>query len=121
MTDWRAVGIGFLVQFVVGLFGFLVPGIGHVVAGFLGGVAAGYVAHRGVGSGAWHGLLAGAIGGIVLTLLFAVVVTIVGSIATGPFGPFFGGATVLVGVIASFLFALDSAVGGALGGWIAGR
>ena len=37
MTDWRAVGIGFLVHVLLGLIGFALPGIGHLAAGLIGG------------------------------------------------------------------------------------
>ena len=50
MTDWRAVGIGFLVSVVAGIVAFVLPVIGHVGAGLLGGFAAGYVAGGGIWS-----------------------------------------------------------------------
>ena len=52
MTDWRAVGIGFAVAVVIGLFAFAIPGIGHAAAGLVGGFVAGYLAGGGLGNGA---------------------------------------------------------------------
>ena len=123
MTDWRAVGIGFVVGVITGLIAFAVPLIGHIGAGLIGGFAAGYVAcsdgRDGIGRGAWHGLLAGAIGGIVLAVVFAVLVLFVGVLAGGPAGVL-GGASVFVGgVLIAFVLALDSAVGGAIGALVA--
>ena len=37
MANWRAVVMGFLVQFPLGIIGFALPGIGHLAAGLLGG------------------------------------------------------------------------------------
>lgn len=119
MTNWRAVGIGFLVQVVLGLVGFALPGIGHAAAGLLGGFAAGYVAAEGMGSGAWHGLLAGAIGGILLGILVAVGITIIGTLSAGPLGPILGGATFVAAVVIALILAIDSAIGGLVGGLIA--
>ena len=120
MTNWRAVGIGFVVQFVLGLIGFALPGIGHGAAGLIGGFVAGYVAEDGFFGGAWHGLLAGALGGIVLAILFGIALTVLGTIGLGPLGPLVGGATFLVAAVVALLFAIDSAIGGAIGGVIAG-
>src|SRR6056297_804776 len=103
MTDWRAVGIGFVVQVLVGLFAFAIPGIGHVAAGLIGGFAAGYVAGGGLFRGAWHGLLAGAIGGILIGILVAIVVTIIGTIGLGPLGPLAGGATFVIALTVAFV------------------
>ena len=48
MTDWRAVGYGFVVTFLVGLIGLAIPGLGQLTAGLVGGFVAGYVAkHNG--------------------------------------------------------------------------
>ena len=115
MTNWRAVGIGFVVQVVVGLFAFAIPGVGHVAAGLIGGFAAGYVAGGGLFSGGWHGLLAGAIGGILIGVLLAIVITILGTIGLGPLGPFVGGATFVIALTVAFIQAIDSAIGGLFG------
>lgn len=37
MTNWRAAGTGFLVQFRLGITAFAMPGIGHLAAGLFGG------------------------------------------------------------------------------------
>lgn len=120
MTDWRAVGVGFVVLLVVGAIGLHLPLVGQIGAGLVGGFAAGYLAGGGFGNGAWHGLLAGSITGIVLTVFLAFLGGVLG-LGAGPLGGFLGGAGVLlVGVFVTLLFALDSAVAGALGGWIKG-
>ena len=120
MTDWRAVGVGFVVLLVVGAIGLQLPLIGQIGAGLIGGFAAGYLAGGGLGSGAWHGLLAGSITGIVLTLFLALLGGVLG-LGAGPLGGFLGGAGVLlVGVFVTLLFAIDSALAGAVGGWIKG-
>lgn len=115
MTDWRAVLVGFAVELVLGLFAFLLPGVGHAVAGLVGGFVAGYLAGGTLGNGAWHGLLAGALGGLVVAVVFGVVVTVVGTFGLGPLGTLAGGATFVVLLFVALLLAVDSAIAGALG------
>ncbi|MGM0590666.1 MAG: DUF5518 domain-containing protein [Halobacteriota archaeon] len=116
MTDWRAVAVGFVVLLVTGAVGTSVPLLGQIGAGLLGGFAAGYLAGGGLGNGAWHGLVAGSITGIVLTIVFALFGGVLG-FGLGPLGAVLGGAGVLlVGLFLTVLFALDSALAGALGG-----
>jgi hypothetical protein len=119
MTDWRAVGYGFVTIVVAGLFATLLPGIGHAFAGALGGFVAGYLAENGVVSGGWHGLLAGMVGGVVVAAFFAGIVTVVGTLGLGPLGALAGGAVFVAGVVIAFLLALDSALFGLLGGLVA--
>ncbi|WP_101294097.1 DUF5518 domain-containing protein [Halegenticoccus soli] len=120
MTDWRAVGVGFVVLLVVGALGLSAPVIGQIGAGLVGGFAAGYLAGGGLGRGAWHGLLAGSITGVVLTVLLALVGSAIG-LGAGPVGAFLGGAGVLVvGLFVTLLFALDSALAGAVGAALKG-
>jgi len=116
MTDWRAVGYGFVVMLIAGLLATFAPVVGHVGAGLIGGFVAGYVAGGGVLSGTWHGLLAGSVSGVVVTLILAAFGGLVG-LAGGPVGSLLGGAGVLVvGLFLTFLFAIDSALAGAIGG-----
>lgn len=116
MTDWKAVGVGFVIALVFGAIGgLIIPGVAHIGAGFIGGFAAGYLA-GGVWSGAWHGLLAGAIGGVALAIVFGVLVTVLGSLGLGPLGPIVGGSVFLLGVFLAVILALDSALAGAIGG-----
>lgn len=115
MTDWRAVGWGFLVLLVVAIFGAGIPILGQIGAGLAGGFVAGYLAGGGLGSGAWHGLLAGSITGVIFTLLLAVA----GGLLTGPAGPIVGGGVLVAGVVATLLFAIDSAIAGAIGAVLA--
>lgn len=120
MTNWRAVAGGFVVLLLAGLIGLQLPLLGQIGAGLIGGFAAGYLAGGGFGNGAWHGLLAGSITGIVLTLFLALLGGLLG-LGAGPVGGFLGGAGVLlVGVFVTLLFAIDSAIAGALGGWMKG-
>ncbi|WP_199242299.1 DUF5518 domain-containing protein, partial [Halorubrum sp. SD626R] len=49
MTNWRAVGYGFVVMIVAGLLATFAPIVGHVGAGLIGGFVAGYVAGGGLG------------------------------------------------------------------------
>ena len=120
-TDWRAVGVGFLLILVVGAVGLTLPVLGQIGAGLVGGFAAGYLAGGSLGDGAWNGLLAGSVSGIVLTLLLSVLGGALG-LAGGPLGAFLGGAGVLlVGLFATLLFAVDSALAGAVGAWVKGR
>ena len=112
MTDWRAVGWGFLVLLVVAIFGAGIPILGQIGAGLVGGFVAGYVGGGGLARGAWHGLLAGSITGIVFTALLA----LGGGLLTGPVGPIVGGGILVVGLVATLLFAVDSAIAGAIGG-----
>ena len=120
-TDWRAVGVGFVVILVVGAIGLSLPLLGQIGAGLIGGFAAGYLAGGTLGDGAWNGLLAGSISGVVLTVLAALLGGVIG-LAGGPLGAFLGGAGVLlVGVFVTVLFAVDSAIAGAIGSWLKGR
>lgn len=119
MTNWYAVLVGFLVMTVVGTIGLAIPGLGQLTAGLLGGFVAGYVAGGGGWSGGWHGLIAGSIGGIVVALIFGVAVSAIGAVGLGPFGPLLGGGVFLVGVAIAVLMGLESALAGAVGGWIA--
>lgn len=118
MVNWRAVLTGFAVEFVLGVFAFALPGVGHAAAGLVGGFVAGWMADDGIWGGVVHGFLAGALGG----LLVAVVVLVLGVLfsATGllPVGLLGLG----VGAIALVFFALlavDSAIAGAIGGFFA--
>ncbi|MDL0126884.1 DUF5518 domain-containing protein, partial [Halobacterium salinarum] len=52
MVNWRAVLTGFGVSFVLGVFAFALPGIGHAAAGLVGGFVAGWMADDGAWSGA---------------------------------------------------------------------
>lgn len=119
MTNWRAVAIGFAVEFVVGVLAFGLPGLGHVAAGLIGGFTAGYLAAAGLWSGAWHGLLAGAIGGIVLASLFGLVIVLVGTIGLGPLGSMLGFGAFAVAMFVAIAMAIDSAIGGLIGGLFA--
>jgi len=120
MTDWRAVGVGFVVIVVAGLLSASVPVVGQIGAGLIGGFAAGYVAGGGLARGAWHGLLAGSITGVVVTLALSLFGGLLVTVSGGPLGGFLGGAGVLVvGVFLTVLFALDSALAGAIGGVVA--
>jgi hypothetical protein len=120
MVKWRAVLIGFAVQFVLGVFAFALPGIGHAAAGLIGGFVAGWLAQDGVWGGAVHGLLAGALGGLVVAsvlLFLSLLVSAAGVLPAGLFG--FGVAA--FSLVVFFLLALDSAVAGAIGGLLAER
>ena len=101
---------------IAGVLATFAPVVGHVGAGLIGGFVAGYVAGGGLLSGTWHGLLAGSVSGVVVTLLLAAFGGLVG-LAGGPVGSLLGGAGVLVvGLFLTFLFAIDSALAGAIGG-----
>lgn len=111
MTEWRAVGLGFIVELVVGLIGLAVPGIGQLFAGLVGGFVAGYSARGGLLSGAWHGLLAGGLAGFLLALVIGM-----GSLALGPIGALIGGGLALVVLLLTVVLAIDSAIAGIVGG-----
>ncbi|QAU11595.1 hypothetical protein EKH57_01790 [Halorubrum sp. BOL3-1] len=116
MTDWRAVGYGFVVMLIAGVLATGVPVVGHAAAGLVGGFVAGYLTGGGPLSGFWHGLLAGSVSGVVVTLLLAAFGGLVGLVGS-PLGSLLGGAGVLVvGLFLTFLFAIDSALAGAIGG-----
>ena len=119
MTNWYAVTVGFVVMTVVGVVGIAVPGLGQLTAGLVGGFLAGYMAAGGVGSGAWHGLLAGSLGGVFVAGVLGVAVSILGVAGFGPFGPLLGGGVFLVVVFVALVMGLESALAGAIGGWIA--
>jgi hypothetical protein len=119
MVNWRAVVVGFLVEFVLGVFAFAIPGVGHAAAGMIGGFVAGWLAGGGLWSGTVHGALAGALGGI-LVVAFLLVASAFASVAFVPAGILGFGVAVLA-FVAFLLLAVDSAVAGAIGGWLAER
>jgi hypothetical protein len=115
MVNWRAVLTGFVVELVLGVFAFAIPGVGHAAAGLIGGFVAGWMVGGGLWRGAWHGFLAGALGGIVvavLALLFGLVLTATGIVPAGILGVGVG----LFALVVFGLLALDSAIAGAIGG-----
>jgi hypothetical protein len=118
MTNWRAVGYGFVVTFLVGVIGLAIPGLGQLTAGLIGGFVAGYLAAGGLLRGFWHGLLAGSIGGLVVGLLLWAAIAIVG-LAGGPVGAAAGALTgfgvFAIAALIAMVMALESAVAGAIG------
>lgn len=119
MTNWYAVAVGFVVSVVIGTVGIVIPGLGQLTAGLVGGFLAGYMASGGVGRGAWHGLLSGSIGGIVLSILIGLLVSVVGTFGLGPLGPVVGGSVFVLGVVLALVLGIESALAGAVGGWVA--
>lgn len=122
MTNWRAVAVGFALLVVIGTAGVSVPVVGQLGAGAVAGFAAGYVAGGGPGRGAWHGLVAGSLAGLVVALGVAFLGDAVGVGSGGPLSALVGGFGAFVVVSAlTLLFAADSAVAGAVGGWLKRR
>ena len=121
MTDWRAIGVGFLVGLTVAVVGLALPIIGQIGGGLVGGFIAGYLAGGGLGSGAWHGLPAGAFGGLLVAVFVFVGAAFLGVTVTEPVNAIVGGAGLsLVVLFLAALFALDSALAGAIGGALRG-
>jgi len=118
MVRWLAVITGFVVGLLISAIGLVLPPFGQIGGGLIGGFVAGYLSGPGLGRGAWHGLLAGSLGGLIIAIFVAIGSTLLG--LTGvvdPVGALFGGAGVVtVVLILGFLLALDSALGGAIGG-----
>ena len=118
MVRWLAVITGFVVGLLISAIGLVLPPFGQIGGGLIGGFVAGYLSGPGLGRGAWHGLLAGSLGGLIIAIFVAIGSTLLG--LTGvvdPIGALFGGAGVVtVVLILGFLLALDSALGGAIGG-----
>ncbi|PSP56292.1 hypothetical protein BRC82_02010 [Halobacteriales archaeon QS_1_67_19] len=121
MTNWYAVIVGFLAWLVIGAIGLTVPGFGQLTAGLLGGFLAGYVARGGFAGGAWHGLLAGSLGGIVFAIILGFGISVLGAPGLGPFAPLLGAGALVAVVSLALLFGLESALAGAVGGWLAAR
>jgi hypothetical protein len=119
MVNWRAVLTGFVVEFVLGVFAFALPGVGHAAAGIVGGFVAGWLAGGGAWKGTVHGALAGALGGV-LVVVFLLVASAFVTVAFVPAGVLGFGVAVLASM-AFFLLAIDSAIAGALGGWVVDR
>lgn len=119
MTNWYAVVVGFVTWLVVGAIGLSVPPFGQLTAGLLAGFLAGYMAGGGLGRGACHGLLAGSLGGIVFAVILGLGLSVLGAPGLGPLAPLLGGGALLVGIVLALLFGLESALAGALGGWLA--
>jgi hypothetical protein len=118
MTNWYAVIVGFVTWLVVGAIGLSVPPFGQLTAGLLAGFLAGYMAGGGAGSGGWHGLLAGSLGGVVFAMILALGISVVGAPALGPLSPVVAGGALVGGIVLAVLFGLESAVAGAVGGWL---
>lgn len=118
--DWRAVGWGFVTFLAVAMFGAGFPVVGQLGAGIVGGLVAGYLAGGGVLNGAVHGAIAGSLTGVAFTLLVAFFGGLLGFAGGGPFGGVVGGTGLLVlGFLVTLVFALDSAVAGAIGAFVA--
>ncbi|MFC3478088.1 DUF5518 domain-containing protein [Halobacterium litoreum] len=120
MVKWRAVFAGFAVQFVLGVFAFAIPGVGHAAAGLLGGFTAGWLAKEGVWGGAVNGLLAGALGGLVVASFLVLASLVVSATGLVPAG-LLGLGVAAFSVVVFLLLAVDSAIAGAIGGWLAAR
>ena len=118
MTNWYAVIVGFVTWLVVGAIGLSAPPFGQLTAGLLAGFLAGYMAGGGAGSGGWHGLLAGSLGGIVFAAILAIGVSALGTPGLGPLAPLLGAGVLVGGVLLALLFGLESALAGAVGGWL---
>lgn len=119
MTNWYAVIVGFVTWLIVGAIGLTVPGLGQLTAGLLGGFLAGYMAGGGAGGGAWHGLLAGSLGGVVFAVILALGIGLLSAPGLGPLAPLVGGGALVVGITLALIFGLESALAGAVGGWLA--
>lgn len=107
MTNWRAVGIGFVVELVLSVF--------FVIAGIIGGFVAGYIAGGGLGNGFWHGLLAGAIGGVIVAIIVGLFGSAVLGVMTGGFGILAGLGVTVIAVVLFFVISIPSAIGGLVG------
>lgn len=117
MTDWRSVGIGFVLQVVFGIIAFAFLGVGNVIAGFLAGLVSAYLTNDGARAGAWHSLLSGALGGIIVAIIAGIAISLLGfALGSSGLGALFGGSVVAIGVLIAFLTAIPSSVGGAIGG-----
>ena len=120
MVDWRAVGWGFLTFLVVAILGAGFPVVGQLGAGVVGGLVAGYLAGGSLLNGAVHGTIAGSINGVAFTVLLALFGGVLGFAGAGPFGGVLAGTGVLVlGLLATLVFALESALAGAVGALVA--
>lgn len=119
MTDWRSVGIGFVLQVVFGIIAFAFLGVGTAIAGFLAGLISAYLTNHGARDGAWHSLLSGALGGIIIATIAGIAISLLGfALGSSELGALFGGSVVAIGVVIAFLTAIPSSVGGAIGGYI---
>jgi hypothetical protein len=124
MTNWRAVGVGFIIELSLGVVGLLVPGVGQLVAGLVGGFVAGYIGSMMIRSGLWHGLLAGSLGGFLLAIPVGLLVAVasIGIDLTNQFGGLIAGVgTAVVVVLVATILGANSAIGGAIGGFVKGK
>jgi hypothetical protein len=118
MVRWIAVIIGFMVGVLVGVVGLALPVIGQIGAGLIGGFVAGWLAAGGLVSGTWHGLLAGAFGGVLLAAFIVIITSVLGvsGVIDPVSGLIGGGGTAVAVLFLAALLAIDSAIGGAIGG-----
>ena len=121
MVNWRAVGWGFVTFLVVAILGAGFPVVGQLGAGVVGGLVAGYLAGGSLLNGAIHGTIAGSINGVAFTVLFALFGGVIGFAAAGnPLGGVLAGTGVLVlGLLLTLVFAVESALAGAVGALVA--
>lgn len=118
MTNWYAVIVGFVTWLVVGGIGLSFPPFGQLTAGLLAGFLAGYMAGGGLGRGAWHGLLAGSFGGIIFAVILALGIGLLSAPGLGLLSPLVAGGALVGGILLALLFGLESALAGAVGGWL---
>jgi hypothetical protein len=115
MVNWRAVGIGFIIELVLSIVLVIIPGFGQLAAALIGGFAAGYIAGGGLGNGFWHGLLAGAIGGIIVAVIIGLFGSaLLGAVTGGP-GAVFGVGLIVFAIIVFFIISIPSAIAGLVG------
>jgi hypothetical protein len=118
-TNWRAVGIGFVVIAALGVVGAYVEQLavfGTVLGSVVGGFAAGYFAREGTANGAWNGLLAGAIGALVLVAVLVALGLAVSVVTLSLGGVFATIGVAFAAVVLIGLAAIPAAIGGAVGG-----
>ncbi|ELZ27424.1 hypothetical protein C475_05880 [Halosimplex carlsbadense 2-9-1] len=119
VTNWRAVGIGFLTIIVLGIVGAFVGPLavfGTALGAVVGGFLAGYVAHTGTVDGAWNGFLAGTIGAIAVIAALTALGLAVSVVELSLGGVFATVSVALAALVLVALGAIPATLGGAIGG-----
>ena len=119
MPDWRAVGVGAVATFVLGVGSVAVPVLGQFVALFAGGAVAGHVAGGRFRRGAWYGVVAVALAPLVAALAALVVVAVVFVVGVAVESATVATLAYQLAWVATFALMLAPAAAAALAEWLA--
>ena len=118
MPDWRAVGVGVVTTFLLGVFSVAVPVLGQLIALVVGGGVAGYLAGGRFRRGAWYGLVAVALAPVFAALVVFVVVVVVFAVGVAVDSAAVAMLAYQLAGFGAFVLALAPAAAAALAEWV---